>query len=132
MNSIQLIGRLTADVELKQTPSGVSVCQFNLAVDRPRVKDTTDFIPCVAWRNTAEFICKYFGKGNKIALNGVLTTRKWQDQQGNNRVAYEVLAESVEFCESKPSSVAEAENEAARKRMTAPPASVYDDSDLPF
>lgn len=132
MNSIQLIGRLTADVELKQTQSGISVCQFNLAVDRPRVKDTTDFIPCVAWRGTAEFICKYFGKGNKIALNGVLTTRKWQDQQGNNRIAYEVLAESVEFCESKPSSVAEAENEAARERMTAPPASAYDDSDLPF
>ena len=132
MNSIQLIGRLTADVELKQTPGGVSVCQFNLAVDRPRVKDTTDFIPCVAWRNTAEFICKYFRKGNKIALNGVLTTRKWQDQNGNNRVAYEVLAENVEFCESKSASVAEAENEAARARMTAPPASAYDDSDLPF
>ena len=76
MNSIQLIGRLTADVELKQTQSGVSVCQFNIAVDRPKVRDTTDFIPCVAWRNTAEFICKYFRKGNKIALNGVLTTRK--------------------------------------------------------
>ena len=132
MNSIQLIGRLTADVELKQTTSGISVCQFNLAVDRPRVKDTTDFIPCVAWRNTAEFICKYFRKGNKIALNGVLTTRKWQDQNGNNRVAYEVLAENVEFCESKSASVAEAENEAARARMTAPPASAYDDSDLPF
>lgn len=131
MNSIQLIGRLTADVELKQTQSGISVCQFNLAVDRPRVKDTTDFIPCVAWRNTAEFICKYFKKGNKIALNGVLTSRKWEDKDGNNRTAYEVLAESVEFCESKSASVAEAENEAARERMTAP-APAYDDSDLPF
>lgn len=133
MNSIQLIGRLTADVELKQTQSGVSVCQFNLAVDRPKVKDITDFIPCVAWRGTAEFICKYFKKGNKIALNGVLTTRKWQDQNGNNRVAYEVLVENVEFCESKSATVAEAENEAARERMTAPSApSAYDDSDLPF
>lgn len=132
MNSIQLIGRLTADVELKQTTSGISVCQFNLAVDRPRVKDTTDFIPCVAWRGTAEFICKYFKKGNKIALNGVLTSRKWEDNEGNKRTVYEVLAENVEFCESKQTSVAEAENEAARERMTSPAPSVYDDSDLPF
>ena len=101
MNNINLIGRITADVELKQTQNGVSVCQFTLAVDRPKVKDTTDFITCVAWRNTAEFITRYFRKGNKIALTGVLTTRKWQDKDGNNRVAYEVLADSVEFCESK-------------------------------
>ena len=101
MNNINLIGRLTADVELKQTTSGLSVCQFTLAVDRPKVKDTTDFINCVAWRNTAEFISKYFKKGNKMALNGVLTTRKWQDKDGNNRVAYEVVVDNVEFCESK-------------------------------
>lgn len=107
MNSIQLIGRLTADVELKQTTSGISVCQFNLAVDRPRVKDTTDFIPCVAWRGTAEFICKYFKKGNKIALNGVLTSRKWEDNEGNKRTVYEVLADNVEFCESKQTNTEE-------------------------
>lgn len=132
MNSIQLIGRLTADVELRQTQSGVSVCQFNLAVDRPKVKDTTDFIPCVAWRGTAEFICKYFGKGNKIALNGVLTTRKWQDQNGNNRVAYEVLAESVEFCESKQNNAEQSGAEQYNEPTEPTKLTAYDDSDLPF
>lgn len=101
MNSIQLIGRLTSDVELKQTQSGLSVCTFTVAVDRPKVKDTTDFIPCVAWRQTAEFVSKYFSKGNKIALNGVLTSRKYQDQNGNNRTAFEVVVDNVEFVESK-------------------------------
>lgn len=107
MNNIALIGRLTADVELKQTQNGVSVCQFTLAVDRPMVKDTTDFIPCVAWRNTAEFISKYFKKGNRMALTGVLTTRKWQDKDGNNRVSYEVVVSNVEFCERKSETNAE-------------------------
>lgn len=126
MNNINLIGRLTADVELKQTQNGVSVCQFTLAVDRPKVKDTTDFIPCVAWRNTAEFIARYFRKGNKIALTGVLTARKWQDKDGQNRTSYEVVADSVEFCESK--------NET--KNDTAPAQPNYEelktDDDLPF
>ena len=132
MNSIQLIGRLTADIELRQTTSGVSVCKFTLAVDRPRVKDMTDFITCVAWRNTAEFMHRYLKKGSKIALNGVLTMRKWDDNEGNSRISYEVVADSVEFCESKPTSVAEAENDAARERMTAPAPSAYDSDDLPF
>lgn len=132
MNSIQLIGRLTADVELKQTQSGISVCQFNLAVDRPKVKDTTDFIPCVAWRGTAEFISKYFKKGNKIALNGVLTTRKWEDKDGNNRTAYEVLAENVEFCESKQTNTAQEEAPAYNSTTPNYESASYDDSDLPF
>lgn len=84
MNSICLTGRLTDDVELKQTPSGVSVCSFTLAVKRPNVKDTTDFINCVAWRGTAEFISRYFGKGNKIEVNGVLTSRKYEDKNKKN------------------------------------------------
>ena len=101
MNNINLIGRLTADVELKQTPNGISVCRFVLAVDRPRTKDTTDFINCVAWRNTAEFVSKYFKKGNKIALTGALISNKWQDKDGNNRTSYEITVDNVEFCESK-------------------------------
>ena len=101
MNSINLIGRLTADVELKTTQSGVSVCSFTIAVKRPNVKDTTDFLNCVAWRNTAEFISKYFSKGKLIALTGVLTSRSYEDQNGKKRTAFEVVVERAEFCESK-------------------------------
>lgn len=101
MNNICLTGRLSADVELKQTQSGVSVCSFTLAVNRPNVKDTTDWINCVAWRGTAEFITRYFRKGNMIAITGVLTSRKYQDNNGNNRTAFEVVVDRAEFCESK-------------------------------
>lgn len=109
MNSVNIIGRLTSDVELKQTTNGVSVCSFTLAVDRPNVKDTTDFINFVAWRQTAEFITRYFKKGNKIAVSGVLTSRKFQDQNGKNHVAFEVVVDRAEFCESKQSQNTEAE-----------------------
>lgn len=102
MNNICLIGRLTADVELKKTQNGISVCSFTLAVQRPHVKDTTDFINCVAWRNTAEYVARYFRKGNKIAVTGVLTSRKYQDQSGQNRTAFEVVCDRCESCESKP------------------------------
>lgn len=124
MNVISLIGRLTSDVELKQTTSGVSVCTFTVAVDRPKVKDTTDFIPCVAWRNTAEFVAKYFKKGNRIALTGVLTSRKYQDQNGVNRTVYEVVVDNVEFVESKPNP-ADIKREPEFEELP-------NDSDLPF
>lgn len=101
MNNVCLTGRMTDNVELKQTPSGVSVCSFTLAVKRPNVKDTTDFINCVAWRGTAEFISRYFGKGKKIEVNGVLTSRKYEDKNKKKRVAYEVVCERVDFAESK-------------------------------
>lgn len=101
MNNITLMGRLCADPELKQTPNGASVTSFSLAVKRPHTSDTTDFINIVAWRQTAEFVCKYFKKGSMIALTGVLTARKWQDRDGNNRTAFEVVADNVEFCEKK-------------------------------
>lgn len=126
MNSINLTGRLTADVELKQTPSGVPVCTFNLAVDRPKVKDTTDFIRIVAWKSTAEFITRYFRKGNKIEITGVLTTRKWQDNSGNNRVTYEVVAENVGFGESKGESKPEMDTQPNLDQINV------EDADLPF
>ena len=85
MNSINLVGRLTADPELKTTQSGISVCTFSLAVNRPRVKDTTDFINCVAWRQSAEYLCNYGRKGNLVAVSGVLTSRKYDDSNGNHR-----------------------------------------------
>lgn len=103
MNEIILSGRLTSDVEVKQTQNGIPVCSFTLAVDRPKVKDTTDFIQCVAWRTTAEFIGKYFSKGQKMLLSGVLTSRKYETKDGDKRTAWEVVANSVEFCDGKKS-----------------------------
>lgn len=83
-------------MELRQTQQGVSVATFSLAVSRPRTKDTTDWINCVAWRQSAEFMSRYTKKGDMVAVVGMLTTRKYEDKQGNNRVAYEVLCDRVE------------------------------------
>lgn len=102
MNNISLVGRLTADPELKQTQSGISVTSFSIAVDRPGSQDTTDFIPVVAWRQNGEFVAKYCRKGQRIGLTGKLTSRKYEDRDGNKRTAYEVVADRVEFVESKP------------------------------
>jgi single-strand DNA-binding protein len=101
MNSINLVGRLTTDPELKQTNSGKSVCTFTLAVSRPRVKDTTDFINCVVWNQSAEYLTSYGHKGNLVAVTGVLTSRKFDDKDGNHRTAFEVVCDSVSLCESK-------------------------------
>ena len=104
MNSISIIGRMTADPELKTTQSGISVCSFTLAVKRPRVKDTTDFLPVVAWRQSAEYISKYAHKGSVVAVNGVLTTRKYETSQGDKRTAYEVVADNVSVLSGNDSS----------------------------
>lgn len=104
MNYITLLGRLTDHPELKHTSSDIPVCSFCLAVARPKAKDKTDFINCTAWRNTAEFICKYFRKGQRMAVIGSLTTDRYEDKDGNKRTRYEVLVENVEFCESKSES----------------------------
>lgn len=103
MNNVSLIGRLVADPELRSTASNVSVCSFRIAVQRPRVKDKTDFINCVAWRNTADFISKYFVKGNKIALVGSLISSSYEGQDGKKHYSTDVLVDNVEFCESKKS-----------------------------
>lgn len=105
-NNITLTGRLTAKPELCATKNGVSVCSFTLAVKRPHVKDMTDFIPCQVWRQGAEYLTKYGDKGNMVAVTGALTTRKWQDQNGNNRISYDVTCDSVELLESSSNSVA--------------------------
>ena len=101
MNSINLVGRLTADPELKQTNSGKSVCSFTLAVSRPRVKDTTDFINCNVWNQSAEYLTSYGRKGNLVAVTGVLTSRKYDDKDGNHRTAFEVVCDLVSICESR-------------------------------
>ena len=103
-NLVVLTGRLTADPELKTTPSGVSVTSFSIAVDR-RYKQgeerQTDFINIVAWRAAAEFVAKYFKKGNLIGIEGSIQTRSYTDKNGNKRTAFEVVANNVQFVESK-------------------------------
>lgn len=103
-NLVVLTGRLTADPEMKTTQSGVSVTSFCIAVQRQYKsgeEPITDFINIVAWRHTAEFVTKYFKKGNMIGIEGSIQTRKHTDRDGNNRVAFEVLASNVQFVESK-------------------------------
>ncbi len=103
-NLVVLTGRLTADPELKTTQSGVSVTSFSIAVDRryrAGEERQTDFINVVAWRQSAEFVAKYFKKGNMIGIEGSIQTRKYTDKNGNNRTAFEVVANNVQFVESK-------------------------------
>lgn len=106
-NTVILTGRLTADPELKTTANGVSVTSFTIAVQRKYKQgeeSQADFINIVAWRQTAEFITKYFHKGSMIGIEGSIQTRKYQDKDGNNRVAFEVIANNVQFVESKKAS----------------------------
>lgn len=104
LNKVVLAGRLTSDVELRQTSSGVPVCSFAIAVNRRLSKEgerQADFINCQAWRVTAEFISKYFHKGSSICIVGSIQTRSWKDNNGNNRYATEVVADEAMFVDSK-------------------------------
>ena len=101
LNVVVLMGRLTADPEVKTTPNGNSVCSFSIAVNRSYDREKTDFVDVVAWRNTAEFVGKYFSKGQMIVVKGALQTRTYEDKEGQKRKITEVLAENVEFGESK-------------------------------
>ena len=105
MNRVILMGRLTADPELRQTPQGTAVTRFTIAVDR-RIKtengQQADFITCVAWRKTAEFICRYFQKGRMIAIEGQLQSRSWDTQDGKRQYATEVIVDNVSFTGEKP------------------------------
>lgn len=142
INKVILGGRLTQDVELKQTPSGVSVCSFSLAVNRRTGKDgeqKTDFIDCQAWRQTAEFISRYFRKGSSLCIVGNIQKRSWKDQQGNNRYATEVIVDEALFVDSKNG--AQGSGTATAEQMDAPTFnapqtanfdSINADEDLPF
>ena len=109
LNKVVLCGRLTADPELKQTQSGIAVVTFTLAVNRRFQSRTTDganaqqadFISVVAWRQTAEFISKYFKKGSALCVTGSIQTRSWQDQQGQRRYATEVVVDEAMFVDSR-------------------------------
>lgn len=105
INNITLMGRLTADPELKTTTTGRSVTSFSIAVDRGYARSgeerQTDFINIVAWQQQAEFVCRYFKKGSMIALTGSLQTRSYEDKTGNRRTVYEVVGNNFSFCGSK-------------------------------
>ncbi len=109
LNCVTLIGRLTAEPELKTTTSGKEVCAFTIAVDRsysPDGKRKTDFINIVAWQNNAKFVADYFRKGQMIALVGAIQTRTYEDKKGVKRTITEVVAKEVSFCGSKNPSTA--------------------------
>ncbi|MBQ7907514.1 MAG: single-stranded DNA-binding protein [Clostridia bacterium] len=132
LNKAILGGRLTADPELKQTPQGVSVTTFSIAVNRKGKDAQADFINCVAWRQTADFICKYFKKGSSICISGSIQTRTWNDQQNNKRYATEVVAEEAFFVDSKTEGVGGFEEPAFQTPAAPKFEEVQGDDDLPF
>lgn len=109
MNKVTLIGRLTADPELKETATGVPVTTFTLAVERKVNRKEIDWIDIVAWRGCAEFVCKYFTKGSPMVVEGSIQTRMWDDKNGQKRKSVEVHADSVEFVPRVKDTVTEAE-----------------------
>lgn len=142
-NKVILGGRLTADPELKTTPAGVSVTSFNLAVNRqykPKEGEVqADFISCVAWRGTAEFVCKYFRKASSICVVGHIETRSWTDQQGVKRYATEVIVDEAHFVDAKGDSAGQAPagQAAPAPVSTIPPGppqfeAIRSDEELPF
>ena len=110
LNVVAIMGRLVADPELRTTPAGVNVCQFRIACDRNFARQgeqrQADFVDIVAWRAQADFVCKYFSKGSLIAINGRIQTRNYQDKNGNNRTAIEIVANNVNFAAPKSANAA--------------------------
>lgn len=151
LNVVAIMGRLVVDPELRTTPAGVNVCQFRIACDRNFARQgeqrQADFVDIVAWRAQADFVCKYFSKGSLIAINGRIQTRNYQDKNGNNRTAFAVVAENINFGGSKGTSSAKVDDggEAAPRSeawpKADPPANyggvddfavIDDNDDLPF
>ena len=147
LNHIVIMGRLTRDPELRTTQSGVSVTSFTVAVDRDfggrdGGEKQTDFIDCVAWRQTGEFISKYFTKGRMAVVSGRLQSRKWEDRDGNKRVSWEVVADNVYFGEARRDGDSNESRSYTRdyeapKSSPKPAASPFedlggDDGELPF
>ena len=147
LNHIVIMGRLTRDPEMRYTQSQTPVASFTVAVDRDFAsrdggERQTDFIDCVAWRQTAEFVNKYFAKGSMAVVSGRLQSRKWQDREGNNRVSWEIVADNIYFGESRrrdgdSGSTGHASYSYDAARSSAPATSTFEelddgDDDLPF
>ena len=135
LNKVIIGGRMTADPELKQTPQGVSVTSFSVAVNRRGKDAQTDFINCVAWRQTAEFICKFFKKGSSICISGSVQTRTWNDQQNNKRYATEIVADEAYFVDAKadaPQGSFSSDAPSFQTQESAKFEEVTGDDDLPF
>ena len=133
MNSVQLIGRLTRDPEVRYTDGGVSIARFSLAVERRFKQENgadADFINIVSFGKTAEFIEKYFHKGMKVALNGRIQTGSYTDKDGKKVYTTDVIAENVEFCESKQSNAQEAKDSNVNNDFLNVPEEINED--LPF
>nr|DAP46651.1 MAG TPA: Single strand binding protein [Bacteriophage sp.] len=138
LNVVAIIGRMVKDPELKTTNSGKSVCSFRIANDSG-YKDAsgqsqTNWLNVTAWGKTAEFVCKYFPKGALIAIDGRLQTRQYQDKNGNNRTAVEIVAQNVSFCGSKEKyqPCPAAPSQRTHGEPDADYALIEDDGDLPF
>lgn len=133
-NKVILGGRLSADPELKSTTSGVSVCQFDVAVNRKeKPKDgqqpKVDFFTVVAWRQQAEFVTRYFRKGSSISVTGVLQNRSWTTQNGEKRYKTEIVAQEIDFVDSKR----ESQTQYAQLPPATPPfEELGDDEEIPF
>lgn len=134
LNHITIMGRLTRDPELRHTQSNTPVATFTLAVDRDYQsggsEKQTDFIDCVAWRHTGEFVSKHFHKGKMAVVSGRLQSRKWQDRDGNNRINWEVIADNVYFADSNKKADSPAAQEQPDSGQTFN--ELDDDGDLPF
>lgn len=140
MNHITIIGRLTATPELKTTPNGTNVCSFTVAVER-KFKGAdgnpiTDFVDCVAWKHTAEFLCKYFDKGVRVAVAGELQTRIYEDKDNKKVKVCEVLASDIEFADGKAQTSERPAENNTNKVAEIPDADAFEvvphNEDLPF
>lgn len=136
MNDVKLSGRLTRDPELKHTPAGVPVASFSLAVDRKFNREEADFIPIIAWRKTAEFVAKYFRKGQRVIISQArIRVDPYTDKDGNKRTRFEVVADEVEFADSRRAPEDRPAGSAAADYMTSggfEELDEGDDSELPF
>ena len=128
LNRIVIMGRLTKEPDLRTTSSGVTVTSFTVAVDRDfGAKKETDFIDCVAWRQTGEFISKYFHKGSMIAVTGRLQSRKWQTREGENRTSWEISVDNAYFGESRKAESADSYRPRKPAESSAGSASIPED-----
>ncbi len=135
VNNVVLMGRIANDLEVKVTPSGIAVLSFNIAIERPYSKNDeekkVDFITCVAWKQRASFIEKYFGKGKMIAVTGALRSRTYDDKDGIRHYVTEVLVDSVSFTGEKKSESGENKETSTERKNSEQPPTVPDNSERP-